>query len=71
MAKQLKSIQQSILRDLVKHGEWKAGCGWEWGTSSRTENVLNSLVPRGLAEKVGTYGGFAHFKPTPAAERFI
>jgi len=70
VAKQLKSIQKGILQDLVKHGEWKAG-GWAWGTMARTENVLNSLVPRGLAEKVGTYGGYAHFKPTPDAAKYV
>lgn len=70
MAKQLKSIQKSILHDLVKYGEWKAGL-WVWGTMVRTENVLNFLASRGLAEKVGTYGGYTHFKPTPEAARHI
>jgi DNA-binding PadR family transcriptional regulator len=44
-------------RDVIGHmmlrtrGAWWAGCGWNWGSSSQTVRVLESLVRRGLVTK--------------------
>lgn len=64
--KQLKSVQSSVLNLLAERGgRWKAGCGWEWGSAHRTENVLSSLAPRGLVAKVGEHQGYGIFEITP------
>lgn len=64
--KQLKAIQSNVLQLLAERGgRWKAGCGWEWGSSHRTENVLSSLAPRGLVAKVGEHQGYGIFEITP------
>lgn len=41
--------QKDVLLCLVRHGLWPGG--WVWGTSSETQQVLESLVLRGYATK--------------------
>lgn len=69
--KQLKSVQSSVLSLLADSGgTWKTGCGWLWGSAHRTENVLDSLVPRGLVTKVGMFQGYGVFEITEAGRAY-
>ena len=51
---ELGEIQEKVLRLLNFHKHWYPGCGWLWGTYSKTKRILDSLVKKGLA-KTGTY----------------
>lgn len=50
----LGKTQVSVLESLNRHGnhEWFHGCGWVWNTLGGTERLLNSLVKRGLVERI-------------------
>lgn len=50
--------QRSVLESLVQHRGWDGG-RWVWTNESTTLRILDSLVRRGLAEKVGS-----HYRPT-------
>lgn len=63
--KRLNGNQTNVLQLLAERGTWKAGCGWEWGSAHRTDNILSSLVPRGLATKVGESQSFGIYEITP------
>ncbi len=69
MAKQLDRNQTIVLKGLMtlEGMKWKAGCGWTFGTNHRTDNVLKSLVPRGLAVMEGKHDGFGVYTLTPDA----
>ena len=69
MAKRLDGNQTLVIREVAKLDgmKWKAGCGWTFGTNHRTDNVLKSLVPRGLATMEGKHDGFGVYVLTPDA----
>lgn len=71
--KQLKSIQSQCLANLASHngGKWRAGCGWEWGSPSRTENILRSLVPRGLVVITGNHQGYDTFELSAIGAKYV
>ncbi len=50
----LGNNQKSCLRSLEEHKGWTRGCGWYWDTWSGTVRLMESLVTRGLAEKIET-----------------
>lgn len=50
--KELGKRQLAVLNRLHKEGVWYPGCGWLWTTSRETEEILLSLVDRGLVKKV-------------------
>lgn len=68
MAKQLDKNQRLVLKGLT-HLEgmaWQCGSPFVYGTDHRTDNILNSLVPRGLVErKPGKHKGFGVYALTP------
>lgn len=44
--------QLSVLQCLRQHGFWsRRGCGWHWNGMAKTQQVLDSLVKRGLVTK--------------------
>ncbi len=45
----LGRTQRDVLNALVDHEGWHRGCGWVWDTPGRTENIIKTLVDRGLA----------------------
>lgn len=53
MSRALGSNQVQALRCLAEfnNGTWYPGAGWEWGNTSTTVRLLDSLVKRGLATK--------------------
>lgn len=65
--KRLDKTQAGCLRNMVttSKGAWQAGCGWEWGSSFKTEKVFDSLVSRGLVKKTGTHKGYGTYEITP------
>ena len=68
MAKQLDKNQRLVLKGLthLEGMEWQAGSPFVYGTDHRTDNILNSLVPRGLVErKSGKHKGFGVYALTP------
>lgn len=68
--KQLKAVQMECLKNLAKSdGRWKVGCGWMWGQASRTENILSSMVPRGLVVRTGAHHGYSTFEITPIGRK--
>lgn len=48
--RKLGPIQLGVLESLKNHGEYP-GSGWTWDTHSRTTNVCESLLQRGLVTK--------------------
>jgi hypothetical protein len=47
--RKLGSIQRDVLRALERHGKWRQGGSWYWGTPSRTRRIMDSLVRVGCA----------------------
>ncbi|MER0476951.1 hypothetical protein ABR737_01030 [Streptomyces sp. Edi2] len=56
----LGPLQQRALINLaaLNSGSWKRGCGWQIGTPSQTERILDSLAERGFASKTTASGRF-------------
>jgi diketogulonate reductase-like aldo/keto reductase len=65
MYRSLTDNQRFLLKALVQHKVWYGGCGWIWSNNSTTMRMLDSLVKRGLAEKVGV----TEYRPTETANR--
>lgn len=51
--RKLGTTQLACVEALVRYGRWSNdwGYGWQFGTKSKTELILDSLVKRGLATK--------------------
>lgn len=52
MTRPLGEVQKGVLSALRRHGEWSCRAGWVWDTRRRTERILESLVKRGLVERI-------------------
>lgn len=66
--KNLGVNQQGVLRSLREHGPYRPGCGWLWDTPSGTVRILESLVRRGLVEKVDKVYRLAHEAPADTVQ---
>lgn len=44
----LGKTQKGVLKALISHGSYHAGCGWCWSTHKGTVKVLETLVKKGL-----------------------
>lgn len=50
----LGATQYGVLKALVTQKLWYGGgigCGWNWGSQTNTERVLEALVKKGLVSK--------------------
>lgn len=65
-ARKLGSTQTAVLNALRTHGAWP-GRGWEWGTPRETRRILDTLVTRGVVEKVERPGGMTVYYPAGTA----
>lgn len=65
--KALTNNQRAVLKSLVQYHAWYSGCGWIWSNNSTTMRMLDSLVKRGLAEKVGV----TEYRPTEKGNAYI
>lgn len=52
MARKVGHVQLALLECLASRGLWYSGCWWHWDTTSGTRTLLESLVRRGLVERV-------------------
>lgn len=72
MAKQLDRKQMMVLSEVSKlGGRWSVRSSWTFGTNLRTENVLASLIPRRLVERVGIEGGFGIYELTAEGRSMV
>lgn len=55
----LGDVQCMMLRLLRERGSWSRGGWWTYGSYSYTERVLESLVRRGLVERIDSTVGSA------------
>jgi hypothetical protein len=67
-AMELGADQSGVLKSLTELKSWYPGCGWIWKNLSITTRVLNSLVRRGLAERVPTSFTKCGFKYIPKSK---
>ncbi len=53
----LGEVQHEVLRSLFRHagGRWTPYCQWIWGSTSKTDRILASLVKRGYVKKTGEH----------------
>ena len=56
--RKLGARQKSVLRCLKDHKGYRGtgfGCGWYWNTRRGTAKICDTLVNRGLVDKVGDW----------------
>jgi hypothetical protein len=70
--KQLDKVQTACLKLLVQHGgSWTIDTGWTWQSGTKTEKVLDSLIPRGLVKKLGEHKGYDAYEVTTAGRQHV
>lgn len=47
--RKLGRVQLNVISSLRAHKTWHTDCGWIWGTVSRTQRLMDSLVRSGHA----------------------
>jgi hypothetical protein len=52
LANPVGARQRSVLQMLVRDGCWYPSCGWQYNTVKTTIEVLDTLVPKGLATPI-------------------
>ena len=62
----LGTTQKAMLEALKTHGGWRTNrCGWLWSTPSKTLQLCESLVKRGLVTKRVVPGEGTIYEVTP------
>jgi hypothetical protein len=70
--RRLTSDQRGFLQSLLSYRRWSADCGWHWNNPSTTRRLIDSLVARGLVERVYDAEGKPEYYPVRRrAERAV
>lgn len=64
----LGAHQKDMLDCMRDHKKWYPGCGWLWTTPSRTIQLLDSLVRRGLVNRAA--GKHPYYVLSEAGENY-